>query len=74
MAKQDRTSTGERGSGGNTTRMRTPFTAEVPDEFGDAKWIPELPSCPDASHDPDVIPTRQLDPMGLLPGNRHKSR
>jgi hypothetical protein len=50
--------------------MRTPFTAEVPDELGEAEWIPKISSLPDASHEEPPISTSRLDPMGFLPGNR----
>ena len=57
--------------GPGTTRMRTPFTAEVPDEFGEAEWIADLPSLPDASNE-EVLSPKRLDPLGLIPWNARK--
>jgi len=50
--------------------MRTPFTADVPDEYGQAQWIPDVPSIEDQSFAPDYVSQDELDPLGLLPSGR----
>jgi hypothetical protein len=51
------------------TRMRSPFTAEVPNEFKNAEWIPDLTSLPDVSNDEG--PAR--DPLAFVPGSEGRS-
>lgn len=48
---------------GHETRMRSPWTAEKPDELGSAKWIPELRCLPDVSEsDLGAVP----DPLNYV--------
>jgi hypothetical protein len=59
---------GNRGDEGiGKTRLRSPFTAGAPDEFGQAGWIQNPPSLPDESADDFAIDGDVHDPLGLIP-------
>ena len=53
------------------TRMRSPFTAETPNEYNQAEWIPPLRSWPDVSKEE---PAEDVDPVGFLPWNRKRRK
>ncbi len=74
MNKDRHTTEGESATSriGNT-RMRTPFTADTPDEFGEAGWLPKPKSLPDESNDEWPLPLSELDPLGLM-GTRTTKR
>jgi hypothetical protein len=49
--------------------MRTPFTADCPNEYGKADWVPDLTSLPDVSD--EKCPAE--DPLAFLPGSKGRS-